>query len=241
MQSGLYVGLSGQLAFYRRLETIAHNVANASTAGFRAEEVKFESVLSRVPPNPAYFASRGETYLSRRNGEVVRTGDPLDVAVQGDAWLSIDVDGQQVYTRDGRMMMSPDGQLQTLNGYPVLDVGGAPIQLNPNGGTPQINHDGAITQNGQRVGVIGLFRIDETAKLTRAPNSGVIPDQAATPALDYSVVGVLQGFSERGNVNPVTEMVHLIEVQRSFEALTNMMDMEDTSLNTAIRELGPTA
>ncbi len=229
------------MAFYRRLETIAHNVANSSTAGFRAEEVKFESVLSRVPPNPTTFASRGETYLSRRAGGVVRTDNPLDVAVQGDAWLSIDINGQQVYTRDGRMMMSPNGDLQTLNGYPVLDAGGAPIQLNPNGGTPQINHDGAITQNGQRLGVLGLFHIDENAKLTRAENSGVIPDQPAVPALDYSTVGVLQGFTEGSNVNPVMEMTKLIEVHRTFEAMTNSMSMEDTSLTDAIRELGPTA
>ncbi len=134
MQSGIYVGLSGQLALNKRLETIAHNVANISTGGFRAEEVKFETVLSRIPPNPTAFVSGGETFLSRNAGDVVRTDDPFDVAVQGDAWLAIDINGQQVYTRDGRMMMTPNGDLQTLNGYPVLDAGGAAIALNPSGG-----------------------------------------------------------------------------------------------------------
>jgi flagellar basal-body rod protein FlgF len=241
MQGGIYVGLSGQLAFYRRLETIAHNVANGSTAGFRAEEVKFETLLSRVPANPVAFASRGDTYLSRRAGEIVRTDNPFDVAVQGDAWLSIDIGGQQVYTRDGRMMMTPEGELQTLNGYPVLDIGGAPIQLDANGGAPQISRDGAISQNGQRQGVIGLFRIDENARLTRAENSSVLPDRDAIPALDFSVVGLAQGFTESGNVNPVREITRLIDIQRSFEALSNALDLEHGTFRNAIRELGPSA
>lgn len=241
MQGGIYVGLSGQIALQQRLETIAHNVANASTAGFRAEEVKFETVLSRVPTNPVAFSSAGNPYLSRRPGEIVRTDDPFDVAVQGDVWLSIDVAGKQVYTRDGRMMMSPNGDVQTLSGHPVLDVGGAPIVLNPAGGAPQISRDGTITQNGRQLGAIGLHRIEEDAKLTRAENSGVIPDRPAVPALDFSNVGVLQGYIERGNVNPVMEITRLIEVHRAFDALSGAMDTADGTLRTAIRELGPTA
>jgi flagellar basal-body rod protein FlgF len=240
MQGGIYVGLSGQLALKERLQTIAHNVANASTAGFRAEEVKFETELSRVPTNPVAFSSAGGTYLSQRAGEVVRTDNPFDVAVQGDVYMSVDVGGQQVYTRDGRMMMTPNGDLQSLNGYPILDVGGAPITLNANGGSPTISRDGTITQDGQQLGALGLFRIEEDAKLTRAENSGVIPDRPAVPALDFSNVGVHQGFIERGNVNPVMEISRLIEVHRAFDALSGSMDTADATLKTAIRELGPT-
>jgi flagellar basal-body rod protein FlgF len=241
MQGAIYVGLSGQIALQQRLETIAHNVANSSTAGFRSEEVKFETVLSRVPPNPVAFASAGGTYLSRQTGDIVRTDNPLDVAVQGDVWMSIDVQGKQVYTRDGRMMMSATGDLQSLSGNPILDVGGAPIVLNPAGGAPEISRDGTITQNGQQIGAIGLYRIEEDAKLTRAENSGVIPNRPATAALDFSNVGVVQGFTERGNVNPVLEITRLIEVHRAFDALTNSMAAEDSTMQTAIRELGPTA
>lgn len=240
MQGAIYVGLSGQIALQQRLETIAHNVANSSTAGFRSEEVKFETVMSRVPPNPVAFASTGGTYLSRQAGDIVRTDNPLDVAVQGDVWMSIDVQGKQVYTRDGRMMMSATGDLQSLSGNPILDVGGAPIVLNPAGGAPEISRDGTITQNGQQIGAIGLYRIEDDAKLTRAENSGVIPNRPATAALDFSNVGVAQGFTERGNVNPVLEITRLIEVHRAFDALTNSMAAEDSTMQTAIRELGPT-
>lgn len=238
MQSGLYVGLSGQIALQQRLETIAHNVANTSTAGFRAEEVKFETVLSNVAQDPVAFATAGKTYLSREAGEFVRTDNLLDVAVQGDAWISIDIDGQQVYTRDGRMRMSTTGDLQTLNGHSILDAGGSPITLDPNAGPPQIARDGTILQKGRQFGAIGLYRIDETANLTRAANSGVIPDKPAEPALDFSSVGLLQGYVERANVNPVIEMTRLIAVHRAFEALNNSMNSVDLTMQEAIKTLG---
>jgi flagellar basal-body rod protein FlgF len=238
MQPSLYVSLSGQIALEKRMETIANNVANTSTAGFRSEEVKFSTILSRVPPDPANFVTAQGTWLSRRNGEIVQTQNPFDVAVRGDAWLSIQVDGQQVYTRDGRMMMAPNGDLQTLNGNAVLDVGGAPISIDPNGGPPRIAADGSITQNDLQVGVIGLFTIPENARLTRHENSGVIPDQQAEPALEFSRFGVIQGFIERSNVNPVIEMTRLIMVQRSFEALTNAMATTESTYVEGIRTLG---
>jgi flagellar basal-body rod protein FlgF len=241
MQPSLYVSLSGQIALERRLETIAHNLANTSTAGFRAEEVKFSTIVSRVPPDPAAFATSNGTFISRRAGELVQTQNPLDVAVRGDAWLSIDVNGQQAYTRDGRMQMSPTGDLQTLNGHPILDVGGAPITVDPQGGPLQISADGTIVQNGRQLGALGLFRIPEEAKLTRVENSGVVPDQPAEPALDFSRVGVVQGFIERSNVNAVMEMTHLIAVQRSFEALTNSIATTEQTHLEGIRTLGSTS
>lgn len=238
MQSGLYVGLSGQLALERRMDTIAHNVANVSTPGFRAEEIKFESVLSTTATELVEFSSPGQAYLSRASGGIVRTGNPLDVAVQGDAWLSIDVNGAQVYTRDGRMRMTENGDLQTLTGYPVLDSGGAPISLNPRGAVPQIAHDGTVTQDGRIFATIGLFRIDETAKLARAENSGVIPDKTPEPALDFTNVGMVPGFIEQSNVNPVMEMSRLIAVHRAFDALTNSMNTIDSTMQEAIKTLG---
>ncbi len=241
MQPSLYVALSGQIALEKRLETIAHNVANVSTAGFRAEEVKFSTIVSRVPPDPAAFATSNGTYISRNAGELVETQNPFDVAVKGDAWLAIDAGGQQVYTRDGRLQMTPTGDLQTLTGQPVLDVGGAGITLDPNGGPPQIASDGAIVQNNRQVGVIGLFTIPDDAKLTYAGNSGVIPSVAAEPALDFTRAGVVQGFIERSNVNPVMEMTRLIMVQRSFEALTNSMTNTEDAYIEGIRTLGATS
>lgn len=241
MQSGIYVGLSGQIALQRRLETIADNVANASTTGFRAEQVKFESVLSQVPLEPVAFASTGVTYLSRNSGEFIRTDNPLDVAVEGDAWLAIQSPAGQVYTRDGRMRMTEAGDLQTLTGYPVLDVGGAPIVLNPDAGPPQIARDGTITQNNQQIGALGLFHIDERAVLSRHEGAGVIPDRPAEPILDFVRSGVAQGYVERANVNSVLEITRLIMVSRAFDSVTTALNDADSSLRDAVRTLGGTS
>lgn len=229
------------MALQKRMETIAQNVANLSTAGYRAEEVRFESILSDISQSPTAFASRGETYLSRQSGGFTQTENRLDVAIKGDAFLAINTPAGQVYTRDGRFKMSPEGELQTLNGHPVLDVGGAPIQLNPAGGDLKIAANGAISQDGQQVGAIGMFTIDPNAKLKRYENSGVIPDIAAEPALDFSKVGLAQGYIENANVNPVSEITKMIMVSRSFEAVTNAMKQADSQESESIRALGPSS
>ncbi|HML43025.1 MAG: flagellar basal-body rod protein FlgF [Hyphomicrobium zavarzinii] len=241
MQPSLYVSLSGQLSLMRRLDTLAHNVANVNTAGFRAEEIKFEQLISQKTDEPTAFVSTGQTYLSRQAGEVVRTENPLDIAVTGDAWLAFQGPNGPVYTRDGRMTMTPEGELRTLTGYPVLDVGGAPIQLNPNGGPPSISRDGTMTQGQNRVGAVGLFTIPDQARLSRFENSGVMPDMAAEPALDFSRVGLLQGFMEQANVNPVSEISRLIQIQRSFDSISNSIAQSEQTLTTAIKTLGETS
>ena len=114
------------------------------------------------------FADSGTGFISRQAGAVSKTGNPLDVAVQGDGWLGIKTPAGIVYTRDGRMTIQELGQLTTLNSYPVLDAGGAPILLDASAGAPDIAPDGMISQKGNQVGAIGLFSIDEDAKLTRA-------------------------------------------------------------------------
>jgi flagellar basal-body rod protein FlgF len=240
MQPGLYVSLSGQMALMRRLETLAHNVANVNTAGFRAEEIKFDELLSQRTEQPTSFVTGGSTYISRVAGPTVRTENPLDVAVSGDAWLAFQGPNGAVYTRDGRMTMTPEGELRTLEGYPVLDVGGAPIQLNPNGGAPVIARDGTITQGEQQMGALGLFTIPEEARLVRFGNSGVLPDLPAEPALDFNRVGVMQGFMEQANVNPVSEISRLIQIQRAFDSISNAMTRSEDTLSSAVRTLGET-
>jgi flagellar basal-body rod protein FlgF len=241
MQSNFYVALSAQIALQRRLDTIANNVANASTAGFRAEEVKFESLLSLASADPVAFASAGNSYLSRRPGELVRTDNLFDVAVEGDAWLAVQTSAGTAYTRDGRMRMSDTGELTTLNNQPVLDRGGAPIRLDPNAGPPRITRDGSILQNNRQIGALGLFKIDERANLRRVENVAVLPDLPATPVADFNAVGLQQGYVERANVNPVLEMTKLVALQHAFEAVTAALKDSDASLQDAIKTLGSTS
>ncbi|PBC10218.1 MULTISPECIES: flagellar basal-body rod protein FlgF [Mesorhizobium] len=238
MQDSLYVALSSQIALERRLDTIADNVANASTIGFRATGVKFEDVVSGTGPRSVSFASSGNTYLSGAHGALTETGNPFDFAVQGDAWFAIDTPAGTVMTRDGRFSMNENGELMSIEGYPVLDSGGAPIQLDPRNGPPKAGADGSLRQNDQLVGAIGLYNFDPGENFVRYGNSGIVPARTPEPVTDRSDVGIAQGFLEESNVNPVLEMTRLIQVQRAFENTAALMRQTDSSTEDAIKTLG---
>jgi len=230
--------MSAQLSLMKRLETIAHNVANSTTVGFRAEEINFSQLVSSNTLDNTAFAKIGQTTLSQAAGALVKTDSPLDLAVNGNAWFAIQTPAGQVNTRDGRLKMLETGDLQTLQGYPILDVGGAPISLEPSEGPPTIAADGMITQNGVQVGAIGLFTISNQATLQRFENSGVIPSIPAEPVVNFDVIRIAQGFVENSNVNPVKQMTDLIAVSRLFEGVTNAIQEKEKTLQNAIRTLG---
>jgi flagellar basal-body rod protein FlgF len=238
MEPALHVALSAQVALQKRLDTIAQNIANMTTAGYRADGVSFEAHLSGAGEAAVAFASAGETYIIRDAGQLAPTGNPLDVAVQGDAWFAFATSEGPVFTRDGRMRMTENGDLETLSGHKVVDAGFAPIQIDPNGGPPVIARDGMITQGGVQLGAIGLFRIDPAAQLVRFENSGVIPSVAAEPVLDFVANGMVQGFSEGSNVNPILEINKLIEVSRAFDSAISMVGQSDTTMRDMIKTLG---
>lgn len=238
MQNGLYVALSSQIALEKRLTTIADNVANIGTVGFRATGVKFEDVVSGLGQKSVSFTSPGNTYLSGTSGPMKQTGNQFDFAIQGDAWFGIDTPAGTVMTRDGRFTMLETGQLVTLEGHPVLDAGGAPLQLDPRNGAPVAGRDGGLRQNGQLVGAIGLFNFDPGPDFQRFGNSGVIPATEPEPAVDRSDIGVVQGFVENSNVNPVLEMTRLIMVQRAFENAGALIRDSETAFDDAIKTLG---
>jgi flagellar basal-body rod protein FlgF len=241
MQNGLYVSLSAQLSLSRRLETIANNVANAGTAGYRVNGVSFSTELARAGDANVSFVSPGDDYISMRTGSLVSTGNPLDVAVQGEGFLAVRQNGQTVYTRDGRMQMDETGGLTSLTGAAVLDAAGAPIQLDPSAGAPSIMRDGMVLQDGRQVGAIGLYQLDPTAKLTRAGTSGFTSDKAAQPILNFNVNSIVQGSVEQGNVDPVHEMTRLIDVTRTFDGVTNGITQTENSMTDAIKTLGGAA
>jgi len=238
MQDSLYVALSSQIALERRLDTIADNVANASTVGFRATGVKFEDVVSGTGQKSVSFASSGKTYLSTAHGSLTETGNPFDFAIQGDAWFAIETPAGTVMTRDGRFTMNENGELMSTEGYPVLDGGGAPIQLDPRNGPPKAGADGSLRQNDQLVGAIGLYQFDPGENFVRYGNSGIVPARTPEPVADRSDIGVAQGFVEESNVNPVLEMTRLIQVQRAFENTAAMIRQTDSSTEDAIKTLG---
>ena len=238
MPSSLYVSLSAQVAMENRMNSIARNVANINTAGYRAEEISFSETLTNAGKNDVSFVSMGDTYISRRQGAITKTDNPLDVAIEGEAWFSIQRGNEVAYTRDGRMTINQAGMLTTVNGEPILSTGGAPIQLDPDGAAPVIQEDGEIVQNGQAQGKIGLFEISEDDKLARYGGSAVSTDGVAFPVQDPTKARVVQGYVEGSNVNAMTEMTKLIMVSRSFESAAKAMETSENAQQEAIRELG---
>ncbi|MDQ0304547.1 flagellar basal-body rod protein FlgF [Ancylobacter polymorphus] len=234
----LYVPLAAQLATERRMATIANNVANMSTPGFRAEAIKFEHLLSTAGDQDVAFVSEGETYTSLAAGPVNYTGNPLDVAPQGDAWFAVQTPNGRAYTRDGRLHIAPTGELLTVDNLPVLDAGGTAMLVDPAGGEIRIGADGAMTQGGNRVGTLGLFTLPAGAKLERQGNA-VIPDRPGLPVQDFSSLGIRQGYVEGSNVDPILEMTRLIAVQRTFEMAAQAVQQSEDQTSETIRTLGP--
>ena len=236
--NSIYVGLSSLITLERRMDAIAHNVANVSTVGFRGEGTKFDTIVSSKASDDVSFATGGKSFIRTEAGPLIETGNPFDVAVKGNVWMSVSTPQGQVYTRDGRMKMMPTGELVSMTGNAILDVGGAPIVLNPNGAAPKISSDGAIYQNGAQIGAIGLYSIPEDADLNYAGNSGVVANKPAMPVVDDNSVGVVQGMIEGSNVDAMTEMTRLISVSRAFEQVNNLLAQQENTVADAIRTLG---
>jgi len=179
----------------------------------------------------------GSDFISKRAGPLIRTESRFDVAVQGEGWFAVNQGGQTIYTRDGRFQLSETGNLVNVNGAQVVDAGGAPIQLDPSGGPPDVSGDGMITQNGRQTGAIGLFTLDDTAVLTRAGSSGFTSDKPGVVVLDFTKNSIVQGAIEGANVNPIEEMTKLIAVSRNFDNVANEVNKSETSLTDAIKAL----
>jgi flagellar basal-body rod protein FlgF len=238
VQTGLYVALSSQVALEKRLNTIADNVANTSTIGFRATGVKFEDIVSGLGDKELSFVSTGDTYLSTAAGPMRETGNPFDFAIRGDAWFGIETPAGTVMTRDGRFTMTENGELVSIEGYAVLDAGGAPIQLDPRNGPPRAGADGSLRQGDNLVGALGLYNFNPGPNFVRFGNSGIVPQGEPDPVVDRIDAGVAQGFLEESNVNPMMEITRLIMVQRAFENGAALLRSTESTYDEAIKTLG---
>jgi flagellar basal-body rod protein FlgF len=236
--SDLYVALSGQMANETRLATVANNVANMRTAGFRAEAVTFETVLSDYRRDTVAFAEAGRPHFDLSGGSLEPTGNPLDVAIVGAGWFQIQTGTGVAYTRDGRLQITEEGDLLTLTGHPILDDGGAPMAVNPQGGAVTVGVDGAVLQDGNLVGALGLVSLDPQAQLTRYGDSAFFSDRPAVPIDDRIQNGVRQGFVESSNVNAIHAITDLIRVQRAFDNGNAAIRDREDALAQAIRTLG---
>jgi flagellar basal-body rod protein FlgF len=213
-------------------------MANMKTSGFRADAVKFDTALSRAASQSVAFSTAGENFISRKPGSLTHTANSLDVAVAGNAWMGFTGPSGTVYTRDGRMQISSNGELQTVTGFPVLDAGGTPISIDPEAGPVAISRNGTITQGTNQVGQLGLFEIPADAKLARFANSGVVPDRAAATVIDFVKTGFEQGYVEGSNVDPLSELTQMMTASRAFQSVSSVVENSESTMQNAIRSLG---
>jgi len=218
----IYTALSGMRSSMDRQRVIASNMANAQTLGFRAELLDQRPVTLKGESLEVRAMQQGEVRGAlMKAGEVVETGQPLDIAIDGEALLAVQArDGSEAYTRRGDLSISPTGLLVTGEGHPVMGEGG-PITIPP-GGKPSIAPDGAVTVSdpalpdapAQEVGRIKLASWAGSPiskgldNLFRVEGGGILPaDEAAT---------VQAGALEQSNVNSTEILVDMIDAQRLF-------------------------
>jgi flagellar basal-body rod protein FlgF len=221
----IYLSMAGAKATLERQDVLANNLANASTTGFRAELAAFRAVPVRGDgASTRVYALETTTGYSAEPGVVQSTGRPLDVAMKGNAWMSLQsLDGTEAYTRAGAMEVSPEGTLVTPNGLPVLGDGG-PITVPPNASV-SIAPDGTISAAvgnapPQNIGKLKLVSPEAalqrgTDGLFRAADGG---DLAADDGARL-VPGALEG----SNVSPIETMVGMIAAARQFEHQMKML------------------
>ena len=243
MSETSFVGMSLATSLQRQLDVVANNIANAGTAGYKGEQVLFESYTQRgegAPQGATSFVRDTGSYIDTRAGAMSQTGNPLDVALHGDGWFGYETpEGQRGYGRDGSFTLDVQGNLTLLSGAKVLGDGGAPIVLPTEGiGTLSITEDGVISGTGTGpLARIGVFDIPEIQSYRRM-GAGMLtaPEGAAAPGAATGVQ-VVQGALELSNINPVREMTRLIDVQRAYERTNNLMGNADTLRRDSLKRL----
>jgi flagellar basal-body rod protein FlgF len=241
MDSGYYAASAGLAAQEQALDLVAHNLANLSTTGYRAQQTTFRSLLagdagvSANPLNAAVnnFGVLSGSRLDLTSGSFTPTGNPLDAAIAGSGFFSVQSSDGVLYTRDGSFHVTGAGQLVTSEGNAVLGQQG-PITL-PNGNAA-ISSDGTISVDGNVVDQLNLAEFPPGTSLTAVGNATYsAPAGAAVPAVQSTV---RQGMLEGSNVGAIEGVVQLITVQRNTELLSRAMSAFDGQLNqTAVQDL----
>ena len=237
MDTSIAVALSAQRTLLRQLDVVANNIANANSVGFRSESVDFESIVSNATPDKTHFVEVAGVQFSHSEGAKIQTGNSLDIAITGEGYLALQTPAGTVYTRDGRMMVSPFGELQSLEGYAVLDASGAPILLPSRGKDVIIHGDGRIIDGGKAIGDIGVFDLPPELVSARFGNSAFTASQEPQPIALGANTSIVQGYVETSNTDPMRELANLITVQRNFEAVSDLIEKADSAVRKSVDEL----
>jgi len=235
MDSGYYAAMTGLLARTQALDTAAENLANAQTPGFRAEREYFRSVMldeqgmkSQLGQTVNNYGLLGGDRLSMGQGPLEPTGNPLDLAVEGQGFFAIQTQNGVRYTRDGGFHRSPSGTLVTAQDEPVLSDGGKPVPVPP--GEVSVGADGTLSVAGGAVAKVGVFTFAPGANLTAEGANRYVAPQGAVPVASKDA-SVHQGAIESANQDAIQGTLDLIVMQRQAEMMQKALTVFHTEFN----------
>ena len=243
MDNTLYVGLSRQMVLKREMDIVANNIANADTTGF-----KFESLMTKMVPGPPASTSQGPRPVKFvgadgvardfSQGGLRRTDAPTDLAIEGQGFFKVTTKAGDRYTRDGHFRTDDTGRLTTQKGDVVADEGGGEITIDPTKpGLISVSPDGVVSQGTERIGKVGVFKFASLSALEKTGDNLYqnASNQQATAAPDAKI---RQGMLENSNVNPILQITKMIEVNRAYEQVSQMISAESDLSRNSVARLG---
>jgi flagellar basal-body rod protein FlgF len=249
MENALLIGLSRHVTLERQMDVVANNIANINTTGFKADRSLFQEFLRSGAHEDNFvsqdrrvsFVTDGLSYHDFTQGPTEQTKNPLDVAIDGGGFLAVQTPAGERYTRDGALQINNQGQLVTAAGNPVLGNNG-PIVFQPTDKDVAIAADGTVTviEGTNRTDAVrGKLRVVNFANPQALQKEGfnlfsATQGTAAQPDLNSRV---RQGFIEKSNVNSLAEMSRMIEVTRTYQQISTILQQEGDLHKTAIEKL----
>jgi flagellar basal-body rod protein FlgF len=210
----------------RRQEIAANNLANVNTDGFKGERVFARLLNGQFPA--------ADSATDMRTGTLRPTGQPLDLALEGDGFFVVDTPAGERLSRGGSFRLDGEGRIVDAGGNALLGENGP---LTATGGDIAVAADGRVTAGGAEVGRLRVETVPAGTRLQHDAGTYFLPDPARTPAAPEALK-VKQGMLEDSNVSAVGEMVDMIEVQRAYTAVQRAITTMDDVRGTATRELG---
>jgi len=244
MPYGIYMSAEGAQAQAQRMEIISNNLANAETVGFKRQLAIFQARFAEATQRGQDYPGSGsindvgggvevrETRTDFRQGALRQTNRESDVAIDGDGFFEIQNGNQRLLTKAGNFTLDQNSRLVTQTGRPVLSADGAPIVL-PGQGPWHINTDGSVVQQENIVATLSVVAPESTNRLIHAGENMFSLPQGGT-ATTVANPQVLSGYVEQSTVDPMTEMMQLIEATRAFEANTKLIQHQDSAVGNLL-------
>lgn len=235
MENTLYIALSRQMVMRRHLDIVANNIANASTAGYKGEQLLFVEYLARTSDGQQVsFVQDLAVVRDFSEGEFIKTGGTLDAAIHGKGWFVIDTPEGQFYTRNGHFELNRNGEIVTSAGDPVLSDRGQPIAIGTGETNIQISGDGTVSTSAGIKGRLNIVEFPDGQVLNKVSGNLYSTDQPPEQALTAVVA---QGMIEGSNVQPIIEVSNMITALRSYQSAQQVVQQEDGRLMEAIKTL----